>query len=114
MSLPDDEVAELKGFFPDLLAAKEGGITYVLLRNARLPQGCSPSSMDLLLCPAERDGYTSRLYFAERVQAAPTAPALNWNGTCRVLERNWSAFSWKVPGGLRLAQLVQAHLRALR
>lgn len=111
MSLPDDQVAELKSFFREVRAAREGGITYLVLPDAALPSGCVPSRMDLLLCPFERDGYSSRLYFAERVQCAKP---LNWNGGVRVLERNWSAFSWRVSGGLRLLQMVQEHLRALR
>src|SRR5260370_42620450 len=111
MGLPEDQIAELKKFYREILAANEGGITYLLLRDAALPSGCTPARMDLLLCPFERDGYSSRLYFAERVQCVK---ALNWNSGVRVLERNWSAFSWRVAGGLRLLQMVQEHLRALR
>ena len=111
MALPDDQLSELKRFFPEVLAAQEGGITYLLLPATPMPDGCTPASVDILLCPSERDGYPSRLYFAERVQCATN---LNWNGNCRVLERNWSAYSWKVETGIRLLQMVQAHLRALR
>ena len=111
MSFPEDQGAELKRFFGEIGTAREGGITYLLLHNAGLPPGCAPPRMDLLLCPFERDGYPSRLYFAERIQCAT---ALNWNGGIRVLERNWFAFSWRVSGGLRLLQMVQEHLRALR
>src|SRR5947209_272789 len=111
MSLPDDQVAELKVFYPEVLSAKEGGITYLLLPSASLPSGCSPLRMDLLLCPFERDGYPSRLYFSERVNCPK---GLNWNSGLRVLERNWFAFSWKIAPGLRLLQMVQEHLRALR
>lgn len=111
MSLPDDEVAELKQLFSGIQAAKEGGITYVLLPNAKLPSGCTPEVIDLLLCPAERDGYPSRLYFSQQI-ASPKS--LNWNGNTRVLERNWFAYSWKVAQGIRLAQMVLAHLQAFR
>lgn len=111
MPFPEEQIAELKAFYREILAAQEGGITYLLLRDAGLPNGCTPPRMDLLLCPFDRDGYPSRLYFADRVQCR--AP-LNWNGNVRVLERNWSAFSWKVAPGLRLLQMMQEHLRALR
>ena len=111
MSLPDDQVEELKTLFGGIQAAKEGGITYVLVPAATLPQGCTPLVVDLLLCPAERDGYPSRLYFSQQV-TSPTPR--NWNGQTRVLERNWFAYSWKVDPGIRLAQMVQAHLQALR
>jgi hypothetical protein len=111
VSLPDDQVAEVKRFYSEIASAREGGITYLLLRDAPLPPRCAPPRMDLLLCPFERDGYSNRLFFAERVQCSK---GLNWNGGVRVLERNWYAFSWRVAGGLRLLQMVQEHLRALR
>lgn len=111
MSLPDDQVSELKQLFSSIQAAKEGGITYVLIPGAKLPPGCAPEVVDLLLCPAERDGYPSRLYFAQQIASSKN---LNWNGNTRVLERNWFAYSWKVTPGIRLAQMVQAHLQAFR
>jgi len=111
MAFADDEVEELKQIYPNVVAAGEGGITYICLRDIALPVGCSPARMDVLLCPFEREGYSSRLYFAEQVQSRSS---LNWNGTTRVLERNWYAFSWKVVPGLRLLQMVQEHLRPLR
>jgi hypothetical protein len=111
VTLPEDQLAELKQLFSNIQMAKEGGITYVLLPGAQLPTGCSPGAMDLLLCPTPRDGYESRLYFAGTVQSRE---ARNWNGNTRVLERNWVAYSWKIPANLRLAQMVQAHLQALR
>ena len=104
-------MAELKQLFSNIQTAKEGGITYVLLPRAKLPSGCTPAEMDLLLCPTPRDGYESRLYFAGTVQSRV---GRNWNGNTRVLERNWVAYSWKIDANLRLAQMVQAHLQALR
>jgi len=111
MTLPDDQVGELKKFYPAAVCAREAGITYVLLPDATLPSGCKPTSVDLLLCPAAREGYPSRLYFAMQVSSSKQ---LNWNGTTRVLERNWFAFSWMIPADIRLAQMVQAHLQAFR
>jgi hypothetical protein len=111
VTLPEDELAELKQYYKDVQTAKEGGITYVLLPVALLPSGCVPGNMNLLLCPMPRDGYESRLFFAEPVQCKA---GLNWNGNTRVLERNWIAYSWKVQANLRLLQMVQAHLQALR
>lgn len=111
MALSEDELTELKQFFNNVQTAKEGGITYVLLPGAALPTGCVPGTMDLLLCPTPRDGYESRLYFAGSIQCKA---ALNWNGNTRVLERNWIAYSWKIEASLRLLQMVQAHLQALR
>jgi hypothetical protein len=111
MALTDDELAELKRSYPDVSAATEGGLTYLCLSNVTLPTGCVPAQTDVLLCPFPREGYPSRLYFAERVQCPAN---LNWNGITRVLERNWYAFSWKIEPQLRLLQMVQAHLLPLR
>lgn len=112
MDFPADQVAELKRLWPGAQRADEGGITYLLLPDLALPDGCSPARIDALLCPTPRDGYPSRLYFAGAVQS-PTP--LNWAGQSYILGRTWRVFSWRVDEpGLRLAQLVMAHLRALR
>src|SRR4051812_44343348 len=78
MSFPDDQVGELKRLCPLAQHCDEGGRSYVLLPGLALPEGCSPATTDALLCPTERDGYPSRLFFADRV--ASSAP-LNWNAT---------------------------------
>src|SRR5690348_15146415 len=92
MSDPDEELAALQRTYPGSKRCEEGGTTFYFIPNLPLPEGCTPCSTDALLCPSQRDGYPSRLYFAERVQGPV---ALNWNTTCRILERNWTAFSWQ-------------------
>ena len=112
MTFPEDQVAELKLLCPNIQHCDEAGRIYLLLPRLSLPEGCSPSTSDALLCPTERDGYPSRLFFAERIKSRTE---LNWNASgVRILERNWQAYSWKVNPGMRLAQMVAAHLRALR
>jgi hypothetical protein len=111
MSFPQDQVAELKQLCGGVSQCGEGGCTFLLLSELRLPEGCSPSVNDALLCPTPRDGYQSRLFFAERIQ---TKNKLNWNGQVRIVERNWEAFSWKVSAEPRLIQMVAAHLRAFK
>lgn len=112
MSFPADQVQELKSLAPGLSKCEEGGHTYFLLPGYSLPSGCRPEQTDLLLCPMPRDGYTSRLYFADQVSCRTS---LHWNGTVRVLERNWHAFSWRInQTDLRLAQMIATHLRALQ
>ena len=69
MTIPEEEVAELKQLCPDVQQCEEAGCTYLLLPGLILPEGCSPSRTDVLLCPFARDGYSSRLFFAERVQS---------------------------------------------
>ncbi len=114
MSFPEDQVAELKLLCPNVSEVKESGCTYLLLPGLNLPDGCSPARTDALLCPSARDAYPSRLFLAERVQSkAAAVPNWNANGV-RIAERNWHAYSWKTNPNLRLAQMVPAHLRALR
>jgi hypothetical protein len=112
MTSPDDQIAELKLLCAGLQQGEEAGYPYFLLPGLRLPAGCDPPSMDVLLCPVSRDGYASRLFFAERLKSHPH---LNWNANrVRILERNWDAFSWRVSAEPRLIQMLAAHLRALK
>jgi hypothetical protein len=111
MDFPQEQIAELKGLAPEVGSCEEGGTTFFLIRPLVLPDGCTPAAVDALLCPSTRDGYNSRLYFSERIVSK--AP-LNWNGNIRIAERNWFAFSWRTPAGLRLAQMVAEHIRAFR
>lgn len=114
MSFPEDQVAELKLLCPNVREVLEAGCIFYLLPALALPDGCSPPRTDALLCPSARDGYASRLFLAEKVQSrAKAAPNWNSNGV-RIAERNWHAYSWKTGPNLRLAQMVAAHLRALR
>jgi hypothetical protein len=112
VSLPQDEVDELKAIYGQAAAAaaEETEITYVRLDGLPMPTGSSPTNVDVLICPVARDGYAARLYFSERVSS--TVP-LNWNGNAFILGRNWVAFSLNVPANLRLAQIVAVYLRAL-
>jgi hypothetical protein len=116
MPLPTDQIDELKLIAANIAVCDEGGVSFILLPSFKLPDGCSPCIMDLLLCPASRDGYESRLFFSEKVVPAEKVgrTALNWNGSVRIAERNWQAFSWRTPAGLRFAQMLSIHLKALQ
>jgi len=113
VSFTNEQVEELKKLFPGTMQYQEAGLTYLLIPQLTLPKGCRPEKVDVLLCPQPRDGYPSRLFFAEKIESGNLR---NWNcSNARIIERNWHAFSWKVNGpNLRLAQLVLAHLGALR
>jgi len=112
MSFPEDQVVELKLLCPDVSEVEEAGCMYLLLPGLYLPDGCIPARTDALLCPTARDGYESRLFFADRIECKFVP---NWNADgVRIVERNWHAFSWKISANLRLVQMVAAHLRALR
>ena len=112
MKYPDEQVEELKLLCPGVALAGEGNRVFFALPGLTLPEGCTPSKTDALLCPTEMDGYPSRLFFAVRVDGPGTR---NWNvNGVRILEKNWHAFSWKVDPKLRLAQMVAAHLKGFR
>ena len=111
LNVPPMEIDELKQIAPSLSISEEGGLTYILIGNLKLPNGCKPTVVNALLCPSLRDGYQSRLFFSERITSNI---ARNWNGNLRVLEENWYAISWKTPSGLRLAEMLLVHLEALR
>lgn len=108
----EEDVEELRSLCPDVKPCSEGGIDLVFLPDLRLPEGCSPAVVDCLLSLGPRDGYLNRLFFAQLV-ASPRGR--NWNSkNVRILERNWFAFSWRVPSGLRPIETLIAHLEALR
>ncbi len=112
MQFPDDQIEEMKSLWPEARKYEESGILYFFLPQLRLPDGCSPSQVDALLCPTNHSGYTSRLFF-EQVITSPQPR--NWTTTARIMERNWHAISWQYPEtNLRLAQMVGVHLRAFR
>ena len=109
---PEDQISELKKIAPDLSVAQEGAITFILIGGLKLPDGCNPPIVDALLCPSVRDGYNSTLFYAQQITGCP---ARNWNRVnVRILDRSWFAVSWQVSPNLRLAEMLQIHLKALR
>lgn len=112
MDFPEDQIKELKNIVPDLSIAEDGGITYIRIDNLRLPDGCEPKVVNALLCPSSRDGYESSLFYSVQITGIPSR---NWNRHgVRILAENWYAISWRVNAGLRLAEMLQIHLSALR
>jgi len=112
MHFPQDQINELKRLFGQVSSCDESGYTYFLLPDLPLPEGCRPEKVDVLLCPTQRDGYNSRLFFAERIQSQKSQ---NWNvNGIRIIERNWYAFSWKTPNDLRLTTMIAMHLKGLQ
>jgi hypothetical protein len=108
----EEHVDELRSLCPGAKQVTEGGLDYVLLPALKLPEGCNPGVVDCLLSLAARDGYSNRLFFA---QVVGSRQARNWNGqNIRILERNWFAYSWRAPDGLRPIETLIAHLQALR
>lgn len=115
MPFPDDEIQEIKICFPKIALAEEGGIAYLILRDCAMPEGCEPRATDALLCPTGREGYSSRLFFAQKINHK--GKGQNWNppGGVVILDRLWWAVSWKIaPSNQRLLSKVVAHLEAFK
>jgi hypothetical protein len=110
MTIDRTQTDELCELFGSVSCATEGGVTLYAVPQLLLPVGCTPSSVEVLLCPTQRDGYDSRLYFAQHVQSRCER---NW-AQHRLLDRNWWAFSWRTYPGLRLAQMITIHLDGLK
>ncbi len=112
MQFPDEQVEEVKEICPGAQLYEEASIAYFFLPKLGTPNGCSPEQVDALLCPTAHHGYTSRLFFAQRI----TSPqSRNWSTEARIMERMWHAISWNIPEtNLRLAQILALQLRAFR
>ena len=109
--ISNDQIEEINRLFNGTSSYKEGGYVYFYIPDLQMPEGCNPEKVDVLLCPMPRDGYNSRLFFAEKIQSLKSQ---NWNvNGVRILEKNWHAFSWKVPQNLRLSQMIAIHLKGL-
>ena len=111
LNYPPIEIEKLKQIAPCLSFAEEGGLSYILIEDLKLPDGCQPRVVNALLCPSPRDGYESRLFFSDKIASNVDR---NWNGNLRILENNWYAISWKTQSGLGLAEMLLVHLDALR
>lgn len=112
MDFPEDQIKELKSIAPNLSIAQDGGITYIRIDNLQLPDRCEPKIVNALLCPSHKDGYESSLFYSAIITGIPSR---NWNRNgVRILGESWYAISWKVNAGLRLAEMLQIHLGALR
>ena len=90
----------------------EFGLTYILLPQLRLPNGCTPVVVDALLCLSPRDNYPTRLFFAQQVAGKN---ALNWNASnVVILQRNWFAYSWNHVASGRAIEVLAQHLKGLQ
>jgi hypothetical protein len=114
MGLDHGQIEELKGCYPNLKLLEEGGVEFVFISPLPLPPGCTPGSVDGLLCPSLRDSYTSRLFLSARV--AHGGQGQNWNANGVVIGgRKWWAVSWRTnQDKLTLLGMVIAHLQAFK
>lgn len=114
MALDQKQIGELKGCYSNLKLVEDGGSEFILISPLLLPMGCEPKSVDGLLCPFNRDGYTSRLFLSEKI----THPGrgINWNADgVLIAGRKWWAVSWKTnQDDLTLLGMVLSHLDAFK
>ena len=102
-----DEMDELRCLCPGAKEMPEGGFEFILLPSLAVP---GQGQMDALLCPQARDNYATRLFLSRPV----TGKGNNWTQH-RILDKSWHTWSWKdVGANLRLAEILAAHLSALR
>ena len=112
MEFPDEEIKELEKYCPAVRLVYEGGLIYFYIPALNLPDGCVPKIVEAMLCPVQRDGYTSRLFLSEMVK---TPFPRNWNANgVRIVERQWYAFSYNNIQKMTLLQMLGAHLRGLK
>ncbi|HEX3718946.1 MAG TPA: hypothetical protein VH595_13335 [Verrucomicrobiae bacterium] len=114
MPLDPKQVEQLKGFYPCLSMLADGGVEFVLISPLMLPEGCSPASVDGLLCPTLRDNYSSRLFLSALV--THTGPGQNWNAAGVIIAgRKWWAVSWNTQAqNQTFLEMLLSHLRAFK
>lgn len=101
-----DEIDELRKL-GEVYSFTEAGVKAIIVKGIQI----GDRILDILLWPAPRDGYPSRLFLSEQV---PCKKPVTWS-TARIAERNWTVISWMLtPGPLRLAQMVALHLAAFK
>lgn len=108
---PQDQLDALKPFGM-VSTVQDGGNWYVLIEHCRLPAGCTPDNVDVLLQLQPRGQYATSLLFARQVESPKK---VNWHAKARVADRNWEIYSHKgVPASRPLLSILVAHLAALR
>ncbi|ABI69540.1 hypothetical protein [Syntrophomonas wolfei] len=94
----------------DVREIDEAGYCFIYIPGLNMPPGCAPEKTDALLCPMPHSGYTSRLFFKDRIQ---TVKQVNWNGEVFVLGHKWYAFSYQNIENMPMLDMVINHLRGL-
>ncbi|MDD2300487.1 MAG: hypothetical protein PHU69_12730 [Fermentimonas sp.] len=106
----EEQFQALKETCTNAQVFEESGYTYIYIPDQKMPPGCKPPVSDVILCPQEHSGYTSRLFFKDIIQ---TPKQLNWNGQAFILGQQWHAFSFNNVANMPLLNMVINHLRGL-
>jgi hypothetical protein len=117
VSLDQGQVAFIQHICPRARQVAEAGQEMVLLPGLKVSLGSEIRVMDGLLCPFSHSNYSTRLFLSESLHAERPMigpHAANWS-THILLGQAWHTWSWNnVPAHLPLAQMLVAHLEALR
>lgn len=88
---------------------EENGLPVVHLPQVRVSSGGATRQVDCLLCPRNRDGYETRLFFSEQLPVNR-----NWS-SFNLFGRIWFAFSWQgVSANQAWTDILACHLEAAR
>lgn len=115
MSLPVEQIEAFgnSGLCTEASPFDEGGITYLQIKDLKVPLQTETKVMDAVLCPTTYGGYATRLFLAENLNGLAPKTA-NW-GSFPIAGRTWYSWSWQgVAPTLSLTQMVVTHLQALR
>ena len=105
------QLASLRALSPQAELMTEGGQTVAYLPSVQFVARGAQVTRDLLLWPAAKDGYETRLFLSAEV---PSSVTRVWTvyGLCA---NTWWAVSWQaVSAQLPWIEMVAAHLRAFQ
>lgn len=106
----ENEIGTLTSMCPEAAVMTDAGIDYVYLPKLKVKSANTFHTIDALLCPAKHGGYMTRLFLSEKISGRGN----NWS-VHSILGRTWHTWSWNnVPDTLSPAQILSAHMRALR
>ncbi|MCC5611713.1 hypothetical protein LC612_34520 [Nostoc sp. CHAB 5834] len=109
MTEHDAQVARLRALCPGAELWDDGGDPLVFLPGLKVLCAGETHTVDGLLCPRARDGYDTRLFFAEQLPVNR-----NW-GPHVIKALNWYAFSWSgIPADQPWLDILAGHIEAVK
>lgn len=103
------ELAKLRSLCKDAELWEENGMPLVFLPDLKVHSDGAPHLVDGLLCPRDRDSYSTRLFLSKPFPGKGN----NWNAF-NIKGLTWHACSWQgVPSTLPWLEILANHLRPL-
>jgi hypothetical protein len=100
----------VKAAWPDAEYWEESGLPYAYIPSMSFSSGGNSLTMKVLICPAQRDGYASRLFFEKQVPGR----GANWK-VFQIRGQQWWACSWgNVAASMPWLVILANHLRPLQ